>query len=93
MMPSAWTSRGEIPQVTVNSRRRRSQYNIKAPSAADSESSVFNESLFRWYPPMVLGNNVFYAVSFHVYCTLYINITLLHLHKRTIFDARTWTLR
>ncbi len=30
---------------------------------------------------MMLGDNVFYAVRFYVYCTLYINITLLHCDK------------
>ena len=28
-----------------------------------------------------LGDNVFYAATFYVRCTLYINITLLHLHN------------
>lgn len=28
--------------------------------------------------------------GFIVHCILYINITLLYLHKRTIFDAGTW---
>jgi hypothetical protein len=79
--PYQWTSRGEIPQVTVNSRRRRSQYNIKAPLCSRFRVVyVFNGSLFRWYvswyPLMMLGDNVFYAVRFYVYCTLYINITL-----------------
>jgi hypothetical protein len=42
---------------------------------------------------MMLGDNVFYAVRFYVYCTLYIKLRFLHMHERTIFDARTWTLR